>query len=592
MSKSLLMSACRGLANRMQFGSMPGSCWLILVLAVSSAAVHAATVEHTFNVATVSWQRICQPGNVSIPAVDGVPGPVIEASEGDSLVVHVINDSPYAVTVHWHGVFQRGTPWADGPVMVTQCPILPGHSYTYRFAVSGQEGTLWWHAHSSFLRATVHGALIIRPRGGAAGYPFPTPDGGEKTVILGEWWNNETVVNSSVLADAYTINGKPGDLYSCDNKGITRFEVTQNSTYLLRIINAALNTAFFFKVAGHTFTVVAADASYTDPYETDVVVIAPGQTVDALMSASAAPGCYYMAISPYQSAFPPPPGGFNDNVTTAVVEYAGAAGGQQKPAMPAVPEPTDTATANRFYTSMTGLLRPGRPTVPLAVDTSMFVTIGLGLRYIPPCVPTPTPSPSCQAIPIATMNNQSFVLPSTVSMLNARYEGTPEGVYTADFPARPPVAFDYTNATRKLVGGAAAALLFPGKPATRARKVGYNATVEMVLQNTALVGRESHPMHLHGFNFFVLAQGFGNYDDASGRRRLLNLRNPQQRNTIAVPTGGWAVIRFVADNPGMWFMHCHIDSHLSIGLAMVFEVEDGPTPDTKLPPPPSDLPRC
>ena len=39
-------------------------------------------------------------------------------------------------------------------------------------------------------------------------------------------------------------------------------------------------------------------------------------------------------------------------------------------------------------------------------------------------------------------------------------------------------------------------------------------------------------------------------------------------------------------------MHCHIDSHLSIGLAMVFAVEDGPTPDTKLPPPPPDLPRC
>ncbi|CAL4973117.1 unnamed protein product [Urochloa decumbens] len=590
------MSACCGLANRMQFGSMPGSCWLILVLAVSSAAApaDAATVEHTFNVATVSWPRICQPGNVSIPAVDGVPGPVIEASEGDTVVVHVINDSPYNVTVHWHGVFQRGTPWADGPEMVTQCPIRPGQRYTYRFAVSGQEGTLWWHAHSSFLRATVHGALIIRPRGGAAAYPFPAPDGGEKAVILGEWWNNETVIDSNAIAVAYTINGKPGDLCACASTPdrSARFELTRNSTYLLRIINAALNTAFFFKVAGHTFTVVAADASYTDPYETDVIVIAPGQTVDALMSATAAPGCYYMAISPYQSAFPPPPGGFNGNVTTALVEYAGASGGGGQPAMPAMPEPTDTDTANRFYTGMTGLIRPGRPTVPLAVDTRMFVTIGLGLRYPPSCDPTAAAQPpACQPIPIATMNNHSFVLPSTISMLDARYGDTPEGVYTSDFPDRPPVEFDYTNATQEVVlgGGAAAALLFPGAPATKVRKVGYNETVEMVLQNTALVGRESHPMHLHGFNFFVLAQGFGNYDD--GERRL-NLRNPQERNTIAVPTGGWAVIRFVADNPGMWFMHCHLDSHLSMGLAMVFEVEDGTTPDTKLPPPPPDLPQC
>jgi laccase len=43
---------------------------------------------------------------------------------------------------------------------------------------------------------------------------------------------------------------------------------------------------------------------------------------------------------------------------------------------------------------------------------------------------------------------------------------------------------------------------------------------------------------------------------------------------------------------GMWFMHCHIDAHLSVSLAMVFDVEDGPTLDTALPPPPRDLPKC
>jgi laccase len=53
-------------------------------------------------VATISWPRICQPGNVSITAVDGVPGPVIEANEGDTVLVHVINHSPLNVTVHWY----------------------------------------------------------------------------------------------------------------------------------------------------------------------------------------------------------------------------------------------------------------------------------------------------------------------------------------------------------------------------------------------------------------------------------------------------------------------------------------------------------
>jgi len=46
-----------------------------------------------------------------------------------------------------------------------------------------QEGTVWWHAHASVLRATVHGALIIYPRSGK--YPFPKPYK-EVPIILGK----------------------------------------------------------------------------------------------------------------------------------------------------------------------------------------------------------------------------------------------------------------------------------------------------------------------------------------------------------------------------------------------------------------------
>lgn len=82
-----------------------------------------------------------------------------------------------------HGIRQMRTGWADGPEFVTQCPIRPGESYTYRFTIQGQEGTLWWHAHSSWLRATVYGALIIHPREGEA-YPFAKPKR-ETPILLG-----------------------------------------------------------------------------------------------------------------------------------------------------------------------------------------------------------------------------------------------------------------------------------------------------------------------------------------------------------------------------------------------------------------------
>ena len=71
-------------------------------------------------------------------------------------------------------MFQKLSGWADGPDMVTQCPIRPGSNYTYKFRIIKQEGTLWWHAHVSWLRATVYGALIIRPTAGRS-YPFPKP---------------------------------------------------------------------------------------------------------------------------------------------------------------------------------------------------------------------------------------------------------------------------------------------------------------------------------------------------------------------------------------------------------------------------------
>jgi len=145
------------------------------------------------------------------------------------------------------------------------------------------------------------------------------------------------------------------------------------------------------------------------------------------------------------------------------------------------------------------------------------------------------------------MNNASFLLPDagSPSMLQAHYDGNASGVYTRDFPDRPPVIFDYTADASDTDE-----LKYTTK-STKVRTLRYNETVEMVLQNTRLIAKESHPMHLHGFNFFVLAQGFGNYDEAAAAPGFkFNLVNPQERNTVAVPTGGWAVIRFVANNPG------------------------------------------
>ncbi|KAG0463347.1 hypothetical protein HPP92_019416 [Vanilla planifolia] len=460
---------------------------------------------------------------------------------------------------------------------------MPGNRYTYKFNVTGQEGTLWWHAHFSVLRATVYGALVIRPRGGAKAYPFPKPRK-EATILLGEWWDGNVVDLENAadaqglamnISDAFTINGRPGDLYPCRKKHTYKLEVEHGETYLLRIVNAALNNQFFYKIASHSFVVVAVDASYTTPYATEVIVIAPGQTVDALLVANATPGRYYMAAHAYIST---PNASFDNTTTTGILAYRSCRA-LLPPLLPMLPNFNDTPTAHRFYSGLTSLARPGSQAVPLVIDEHMFVTIGLALA------PCGSNQPLCRGQALAAaMNNVSFRFPTTKSLLEAHFRNIP-GLYTADFPDHPPLFFDFTN------GGvnAVPSLLFAEK-GTKAKRLRYNSTVEMVLQNTAILAIESHPMHLHGFNFFVLAQGFGNYN-ATEAVKLYNLVNPQTRNTIAVPTGGWAVIRFTADNPGVWIMHCHLDAHLSLGLAMVFEVEDGPTQFSKLPPPPPDFHR-
>ncbi|KAG1337788.1 Laccase-25 [Cocos nucifera] len=478
--------------------------------------------------------------------------------------------------------------------MITQCPIQPGKRYTYQFNVTGQEGTLWWHAHASVHRTTVYGALVIRPRGGPKAYPFPKPFK-EVPILLGEWWiadvvdvDNEAFLKGGApnISDAYTINGKPGDLYNCSITETYKLEVEQGKTYMLRIINAALGNQLFFKVAGHSFTVVAVDASYTKPYKTDVVVIAPGQTVDALMVADAPPARYYMAAQAFISTAPPPPPRptFDNTTTTGIVQYKFTKP-TSKHVTTTMPSFFDNGIADGFNANLTSLIRPGDPTVPLHVDERMFVIYGFGIAA---CQPGQVLCNQTQGALAACMNNVSFQSPTTMSLLEAHFKGV-NGIYTSDFPEKPAMTFDFTNASVNSVS-ALQPLMFTARD-TKLKKLKYNSTVEMVLQNTAILGVENHPMHLHGFNFFVMARGYGNYN-ATTAAKSYNLVDPQTRNTVGVPAGGWAVIRFTANNPGVWIMHCHLDAHLSIGLAMAFEVENGPTPETTLPPPPPDYPSC
>lgn len=128
-----------------------------------------------------------------------------------------------------------------------------------------------------------------------------------------------------------------------------------------------------------------------------------------------------------------------------------------------------------------------------------------------------------------------------------------------------------------------------------------------------------HPVHLHGTHFYVTKVGYGQYNETTGFLETnnqdvpctdmtkqcddkkwgdsswlhgnvpgMNLIDPVFKDTVTVPTGGYVVLRFKADNPGWWVMHCHIMVHHMGGMAIGIRIGD----HDQMPKPPSNFPKC
>ncbi|KAI8523737.1 hypothetical protein RHMOL_Rhmol13G0095700 [Rhododendron molle] len=557
------------------------SLWLFPEVATAGITRH-----YKFNIRLQNVTRLCH--TKTILTVNGkFPGPRIIAREGDRVEIKVVNLVPNNVSIHWHGVRQLQSGWADGPSYITQCPIQTGQTYVYNFTITGQRGTLWWHAHISWLRATLYGPLIILPKRNVP-YPFAKPHK-EVPIIFGEWWNanTEAVINQSFItgagpnvSDSYTINGLPGPLYNiCSPNETFKLKVKPGKTYLLRLINAALNDDLFFRISNHSLTVVEADAVYIKPFRTETLVIAPGQTTNVLLRTKPNPpvnSSFLMAARPYFTGR----GTFDNSTVAGILQYGIGNSSPKNLPVPILPPINATAFVANFSSKFRSLANSQFPAnVPQTVQKRFFFTVGLGTN---PCPKNQTcQGPTNTTKFTATMNNVSFILPTT-ALLQSYFSRRTNGVFTTNFPTTPLVQFNYTgtppNNTMVMNG-------------TEVVVLNFNTTVEVVLQDTSILGAESHPLHLHGYNVFVVGEGSGNFDPNKDPAKF-NLVDPVERNTVSVPSGGWAAIRFQADNPGVWFMHCHFEVHMSWGLKMAWLVLDGKLPNQKLPPPPSDLPAC
>lgn len=320
---------------------------------------------------------------------------------------------------------------------------------------------------------------------------------------------------------------------------VYKIDVIPGKTYLLRIINAALNIELFFSIANHKLTIVEADGEYTKPFTVEQLMITPGQTIDVLVEANQPIAKYNMAVGPYMSArFVQ----FQNISAIAHFHYSGAS--LHSVGLPApLPVFNDNLAVKN---GMDGMKSLHATNLPLEIDTNLFVTVGVNVEKCHSL----TPNKSCQG-PLggtfaASMNNVTFVKPK-ISLLQAYYNKL-HGYYTEDFPQVPLKAYDFVNGAPNNITNDTQSM-----NGTRVMVLEYGARVQIILQDTGIVSTENHPMHLHGYSFYVVGYGAGDYDPFTAK---LNLVDPPYMNTIGVPVGGWAAIRFIADNPGMYIYIC------------------------------------
>ncbi|KAI0151431.1 laccase precursor [Pestalotiopsis sp. NC0098] len=464
-------------------------------------------------------QRTCQTFNGT------VPGPLLTADWGDTLTVHVTNNLvDNGTTIHWHGIRQLNSSWMDGVPGVTQCPIAPGDTMTYSFKLT-QYGTTWYHSHFTLQYAEgLFGPLTIN---GPASADYDEDLG---TMFLQDWSHTP----------AFELWGRaPGTVFTLDNtllNGTNTFNSTDGTItgskyemvvesgkkYRVRLINVAIDGVFDFHIDGHNFTVISTDLVPIVPFETENVQIHIGQRYDIIIEANATPGDYWIR------------GGWN--VNCANIGQNGDVSGDST----GILRYDASSTSNPTTTDTVGVL-------DLCYDqnaTTLVPVVGIDVTDTDLEIVTETLS-------FSTSIKNYFTWTLNASTLY----------------------LDWDEPTLKQVHDNITTYDAEENVVSVGQGFELDQWVVLVIDASASGIPLSHPIHLHGHDFFVLAQEPNLQFD--GTTDTFNLVNPPRRDVAVLPSKGYLALAFQLDNPGAWIVHCHIAWHASEGLAMQFVESPG-----------------
>ncbi|MEN8767161.1 MAG: multicopper oxidase domain-containing protein, partial [Polaribacter sp.] len=121
----------------------------------------------------------------AIAVNEQIPMPTLTFTEGDIAEIVVHNKLKESTSLHWHGLFLPNK--EDGVPYLTQMPIKPNETFTYRFPII-QSGTHWYHSHSGLQEQIgMYGSMVLLKKKDDPSFRKGIDDLPEVPIILSEW---------------------------------------------------------------------------------------------------------------------------------------------------------------------------------------------------------------------------------------------------------------------------------------------------------------------------------------------------------------------------------------------------------------------
>ncbi|WP_283636112.1 multicopper oxidase domain-containing protein [Aquaticitalea lipolytica] len=501
-------------------------------------------------------------------AVNGqIPMPTLTFTEGDIAEIVVHNKLNESTSLHWHGVFLPNK--EDGVPYLTQMPIKPSETFTYRFPII-QSGTHWYHSHSGLQEQIgMYGSLVLLKKKDDPTFRNGIDDLPEVPIILSEWtdikpenvhrmlhnandwfaikkgtvqsyseaikaghfktklgneWKRMLAMDvSDVYYDKFLINGK-------NESQLSQFKA--GDKVRLRISNGGASSYFWLNYAGGKMTVVANDGNDVEPVDVDRLIIGVSETYDVVVTIPNDDTAYEFLATP------------EDRTKSASI-FLGKGKMQLKSRMPRLKYFEGMKMMNNMM-NMDGSMDD------MGMDMS-YQQMDMNTVMYPEITGNPEMKMDEKMVMDDNMNHSNDSMNANQDIITLNY-GMLKAPQPTTLPKDAPVRelrFELTGNMNRYVWS------MDNKVLSETDKIlikkGEN--VRITLYNGSMM---RHPMHLHGHDFRIL-NGQGDYAPL--------------KNVLDIMPMETDVIEFAANVEGDWFFHCHILYHMMAGMNRVFSYE-------------------